>query len=39
VRPAQLPDDATSLQFQCCQQGSSAVPFLVVRTPFDLTRT
>ena len=34
----QLPDHATGLQFQCGEQRSSAVAFIVVRTPFDLAR-
>jgi hypothetical protein len=32
----QLPDDATGLQFQCGEQGGSAMAFIVVRMPFDL---
>ena len=38
VTPMQLPDDAIGLQFQCGEQGGSAVAFLVVRAPFDLAR-
>jgi hypothetical protein len=38
VTPAQLPEEATGLQFQCGEQGGSAVPFIVVGTPFDLAR-